>query len=72
MRLLFPFDRSRRLRSNIIKYAVDSFNLACDAGYYLMKHRENGKIVPIVISQWYKRATEHRFYGSKLFEIEFE
>lgn len=37
-----------------------------------MMYRENGKIVPIVISQWYRRAGKNRFYGSRLFEIEFE
>ena len=34
--------------------------------------REKGRIVPIVISQWYDRKTEHRFYNSRLFEIELE
>ena len=33
-------------------------------------NRENGKIIPIIISQWYDRPNMHRFYGSKLFEIE--
>lgn len=35
-----------------------------------MMNRENGKIIPIVISQWYDRPNTHRFYGAKLFEIE--
>ena len=37
-----------------------------------MMNRENGKIIPIVISQWYDRPDTYRFYGSKLFEIELE
>jgi len=36
-----------------------------------MMYRENGKIVPIVISQL-KRRREHRFYNSIIFEVEFE
>jgi len=42
-----------------------------------MMNREGGKIVPIVISQWYGRTDPEnpdikRFYGSRLYEIEFE
>ena len=37
-----------------------------------MMNRENGKIISIIISQWYDRPGTHRFYGSKLFEIELE
>ena len=35
-------------------------------------NRENGKIVSLVISQWYDRPNTNRFYGSKLFEIELD
>ena len=42
--------------------------------------RENGKIVPLIVSQWYSLAPEtgnpnlgkQRYYGSRMFEIEFE
>ena len=34
--------------------------------------REDGKIVPIIISQWYKRKNKRRFYNSRLFEIELD
>jgi len=34
--------------------------------------REGGKIVSFVVSQWVNRENKPRFYGSRLFEIEFE
>ena len=37
-----------------------------------MMNREYGKIMPVVISQWYITSAGPRFYGSKMFEIEFE
>ena len=37
-----------------------------------MMNREYGKIMPVVISQWYVTSAGPRFYGSKMFEIEFE
>ena len=35
-------------------------------------HREQGRIVPFVISQWYRWPGQPRYYGSRLFEAEFE
>ena len=35
-------------------------------------NREGGKIVPILVSNWYNITKDRRFYGSRMFEIEFE
>jgi len=35
-------------------------------------NREGGKIVPMVVSNWYNLSETSRFYGSRMFEIEFE
>ncbi len=35
-------------------------------------NREGGRIVPIVVSNWYPTGEKTRFYGCRLFEIEFE
>ena len=38
IRLLFPLDRSRGLRGNIVKHVVDALDLACDARGDLCEH----------------------------------
>ena len=65
--LALPIDHPELI--NDIQLGVNGNSLYGGFTHEVMM-RENGKIVPLVISQWYDRPDANRFYGSKLFEIE--
>ena len=67
--LALPIDHSEIVKD--IQVGVNGNSLYGGFAHEMM-NRENGKIISIVISQWYDRPGTHRFYGSKLFEIEIE
>ena len=67
--LVLPIDHPELIKEINIEFNSNSLY----GGFTHEKmFRENGRIVPLVISQWYSRLNQNRFYGSRLFEIELE
>lgn len=65
--VVIPFDHPELTRGN--QGAKDG-NALYGGFTSEMMNRENGKITPIILSQWYNREGQHRYYGSRMFEIE--